>query len=85
MRLFLVAPRRRAFNMTDLDFRNVAQDDPQFITYIRAVHLHLPLSSPGMKSSVVDPPPQTKFVAKLLQFKVQSFFLGLLLGDRLRS
>jgi len=57
--------------MTDLDFRNVAQDDPQFITYIRAVHLHFPSSSPGIiRNFVVDPPPQTKLVAKLLQFKV---------------
>jgi hypothetical protein len=72
-----VAPRRRAFNMTDLDFRNVAQDDPQFIAYIRAVHLHLPSSSPGMRNSSVDPPPQTKVVAKLLQFKVQFLYLQL--------
>jgi hypothetical protein len=58
--------------MTDLDFRNVAQDDPQFITYIRAVHLHLPSSPSGIRNFVVDPPPQTKLVAKLLQFKVVS-------------
>lgn len=69
------APRRRAFNMTDLDFRNVAQDNPQFITYIRAVHLHLPSSSPGMRNFVVDPPPQTKLVAKLLQFKKDGVFV----------
>jgi hypothetical protein len=75
MKLFLVAPRWRAFNMTDLDFRNVAQDNPQFIAYIRAVHLHLPSSSLGMRNSVADPPPQTEFVAKLLQFKVRLFFL----------
>jgi hypothetical protein len=78
MKPLLVAPRRRAFNMTDLDFRNVAQDDPQFITYIRAVHLHLPSSPPGMRNSSIDPPPpQTKIVAKLLQFKVQSLYLQL--------
>jgi hypothetical protein len=58
--------------MTDLDFRNVAQDDPQFIIYIRAGHLHLPSSSPGIRSFVVEPPPQTKLVAKLLQLKVVS-------------
>ncbi|GFG34479.1 hypothetical protein Cfor_06425 [Coptotermes formosanus] len=69
------APRRRAFNMTDLDFRNVAQDDPQFITYIRAVHLHLPSSAPGMRNSVAEPPPQTKLVAKLLQFKKGGIFV----------
>jgi len=72
MTFILLAPRRRAFNMTDLDFRNVAQDDPQFITYIRAVHLHVPSSSSGIRNFVVDPPPQTKLVAKLLQFKVVS-------------
>ncbi|KDR16633.1 protein Star-like [Zootermopsis nevadensis] len=75
MAMDIRAPRRQAFNMTDLDFRNVAQDNPQFITYIRAVHLHLPSSSLGMRNLVVDPPPQTEFVARLLQFKKGGIFV----------
>ncbi|XP_069679360.1 protein Star-like [Periplaneta americana] len=76
MAMDIRAPRRhQAFNLTDLDFRNVAQDDPQFINYIRAVHLHMPSSSSGSNILVTDPPPQTKYVAKLLQFKKGGIFV----------
>nr|CAD7437777.1 unnamed protein product [Timema bartmani] len=67
--------RRRSFNLSqDLDFRNVAQDNPQLIVYIQAVHLRQPQSTDEQSNAATEkprlPPAHSALVAKLLHFKV---------------
>lgn len=60
-------------NMTqDYDLLNVAQDDPQLITYIREVHIR-PAVDPHHYHfyNMSDPSEKTIFVAKLLNNKVR--------------
>lgn len=71
----LKVAKPREFNFTqDLDFSSVGQDNPQFIAYVRAVHLQSPLPS---KKSFEMPKinPQSLLVARLLDNKVNGSFV----------
>lgn len=59
----------------DVELLNVAQDNPQLITYIREVHLR-PAIEPHHKPleyQALGPSEDTAYVLKLLNNKVRSF------------
>ncbi|KAK7863698.1 hypothetical protein R5R35_003085 [Gryllus longicercus] len=72
----LKAPKHRElFNFTrDLDFSSVGQDNPQFIAYVRAVHLQSPPNSVRVveKFNINH---QTLLVASILNNKVNGTFV----------
>ncbi|XP_067006872.2 protein Star isoform X2 [Anabrus simplex] len=70
---------REQFNFSqDLDFHTVAQDNPQFIAYIRAIHLQLPpvfRNTADNASHIMNALPQNKLVARLLGYKKGGVFV----------